>query len=83
MTYNHLRKSMGACWHGWRESSPSLQAAHLMVLFNQMVCDGVPVADANDEFMRIDEYAEWKINGTGPFSEAYWAWSTTGEAIPA
>lgn len=74
---NFLRKSMGACNQGWRIAPPDKQAAHLTVLFTQIVGrDGVPQEQAHAEFMKIAEYREWIEKGTGPFSDAYWAWSS-------
>jgi hypothetical protein len=75
--YKNLRKSMGACWDSWKYASGIHQATHLLAIFNIMVCDGVSVSEADSEFLCIDEYAEWKINGTGPFAEAYSAWNAT------
>ena len=73
---NFLHKSMGACWSGWKKIDTKRQAAHFMALFTQIVGrDGVPGKDAHAEFMKIEEYREWVSQGTGPFSDVYWAWS--------
>lgn len=77
--YNFLGKSMGACYGVWRRTKPEEQAAHIMALFTRIVGkDGVPQEEAHREFLKISEYREWVEKGTGPFSDAYWAWC--GEA---
>ena len=71
-----LPLSMGACCNGWREADPVKRAAHLLALFAIVVGrDGVPGDEAHREFMKIEEYREWTDERTGPFADAYAAWS--------
>lgn len=52
--YDHMPCSYGACMHDWHEAEDLLP--HIFRAFLAVVADGVPVADAHREFLKIDEY---------------------------
>lgn len=72
--FSYLSNSIGACFLHWDKTEPHLLAAHLLAAFASITGrDGVPAADAHQEFMKIDEYREWVEEGTGPFADVYWS----------
>lgn len=77
--FGYLSNSVGACFGGWEAADATHRAAHVLAVFAMMVGrDGVPAAQAQEELLKIDEYRQWFDEASGPFCEAYWAWS--GEA---
>jgi hypothetical protein len=73
--YSYLYNSVGRCFMGWERAKPAELAAYVMFIYNQATArDGVPVAEAHAELMKIDEYREWQTREEGPFKDAYLQW---------
>lgn len=73
--YSYLTNSLGACFAGWSDADPVKLAGHLLAVFAAVTGqDGVPVEEAQREFMKIAEYREWIETASGPFAEASAAW---------
>lgn len=71
-SYMYLSNSSGACDGGWVSSSPRKQAAALLAIYAWATGrDGVPAAEAHQEFMKIAEYRQWREREEGPFAEIY------------
>ncbi len=73
--YDYLSNSVGRCFAGWDNAPIVMLAAYMLNLYHKVTfLDGVPVAEAHEQFMKIDEYRCYIETRKGPFEDLVWLW---------